>query len=43
VTPVDAGIAAAIDRVGRAVDVPRVEGALAGASGLARPIEGSLA
>jgi len=42
VPPADAGIAAAIDRVGRAVDVPRVEGALAGASDLARPIEASL-
>ena len=43
VPPVDAGIAAAIDRVGPAVDVPRVEGALAGASELARPVEPSLA
>jgi phosphomannomutase len=42
VPPADAGIAAAIDRVERAVDVPRVEGALAGASDLARPIEASL-
>jgi phosphomannomutase len=42
VPPVDAEIAAAIDRVGPAVDVPRVEGALAGASELARPVEPSL-
>lgn len=43
VPPVDAAIAAAIDRVGRAADVPRVEDALAGVSGLARPIEPALA
>jgi phosphomannomutase len=43
VPPVDAGIAAAIDRVGPAVSVPRLEGALAGASDLARPVEPSLA
>jgi len=42
VPPTDADIAAAIDRVGRAIDVPRVEQALAGASDLARPVEGSL-
>lgn len=43
IPPVDAGIAAAIDRVGPAVSVPRVEDALAGASRLARPVEASLA
>ncbi len=43
VPPTDAGIAAAIDRVGRAIDVPRVEDALAGASDLAQPVEASLA
>jgi phosphomannomutase len=43
VPPIDAGIAAAIDRVGRAIDVPRAEQALGGAVDLARPVEGSLA
>ncbi len=42
VPPVDAGIAAAIDRVGPAIEVPRVAGALAGGSDLARPIEPAL-
>jgi phosphomannomutase len=39
IPPVDAGIAAAIGRVGPAAEVPRVEGALEGRSDLARPIE----
>jgi len=43
VPPVDASIAAAIDRAGPAAGVPRVEGALSGASELARPVEASLA
>jgi phosphomannomutase len=38
IPPVDAAIAAAIDRVGPAISVPRVEGALEGASGPTRPI-----
>jgi len=43
IPPVDAGIAAAIDRVGPAIGVPRVEGALEGTSDLARPIEAAIA
>lgn len=39
VPPVDGQIAAAIEQVGPAIDVPRVEGALAGGSLLATPIE----
>ncbi|MBN2114541.1 MAG: phospho-sugar mutase [Acidimicrobiia bacterium] len=39
IPPVDAGIAAAIDRVGPANEVPRVEGVLEGAKGQVRPIE----
>ena len=42
IPPVDAGIAAAIERVGPAAGVPRVEGALEGADGLARPVEAGL-
>jgi phosphomannomutase len=43
VPPVDTGIAAAIDRVGPAAAVPCVEGALAGAGDLARPVPASVA
>ncbi|HEX6230478.1 MAG TPA: phospho-sugar mutase [Actinomycetota bacterium] len=43
VPPVDAEIAAAIERVGRAADVPRQEGALEGTSPLASPVPADLA
>ncbi|MFH1331648.1 MAG: phospho-sugar mutase [Actinomycetota bacterium] len=43
IPPVDAGIAAAIGRVGPANEVPRVEGAFEGTSGLARAIEPTVA
>ncbi|MBM3695239.1 MAG: phospho-sugar mutase [Actinobacteria bacterium] len=43
IPPVDAAIASAIARVGPAATVPRVEGALEGASDLARPIEPAIA
>jgi len=38
ISPVDGDIAAAIDRVGPANEVPRVEGAMAGESDLAAPV-----
>jgi phosphomannomutase len=43
IPPVDAAIAAAIDRVGPAISIPRVEGALEGASGPARQIGAEVA
>jgi len=43
ISPVDAGIAAAIDGVGPANQVPRVEGVLEVASDSARPIEAAVA
>jgi phosphomannomutase len=43
IPPVDTFIAAAIDRVGPAVEVPRVEGAMDGASFLARAVEPEVA
>ncbi len=42
VPPVDTGIAAAIDRVRPAVEVPRLADAMAGGSEMARPIEPAL-
>lgn len=43
IPPVDAGIAVAIDRVGRAVEVPRVEEVFSREQDLAQPLDGAVA